>query len=121
MARRMVVFPHPDGPTSAVTRCRARLSVTSRTTRWDPKVTLTFSRATAASSGAAAVGTAVATGVESGAAGGVPIVMTSPSLAVQASGHKPGHEAQNEHEDEEDEGRPQAICCWAGNGAVPSP
>src|ERR1700730_12576869 len=47
MARSSVVLPQPDGPTSAVTRLRARSKVTSRTTWWAPKATPTPARVTA--------------------------------------------------------------------------
>src|ERR1039458_3890153 len=44
----MVVLPHPDGPTRAVTRLRTRSRVTSRTTVCLPKATLTPRSDTAA-------------------------------------------------------------------------
>ena len=50
MARRIVVLPHPEGPTRAVTRLRARSRVTSRTTVCLAKATLTSRSDTAASS-----------------------------------------------------------------------
>src|SRR5579863_1376914 len=70
--RKMVVLPHPEGPTRAVTRLRTRSSDTSRTTRWCPNVTLTWRRETAAGSSEDASGERHAGGVSAMVRVGVP-------------------------------------------------
>ncbi len=40
-ARRSVVLPHPDGPTSVVTFCACTSRVTPRTATWGPKLMVT--------------------------------------------------------------------------------